>query len=102
MLRHFLASAPSKLTIPRTILPLALPAAYLVYLDRVIAKHLTTSTGVRNKKKRITAIPPGLHEPTTLPPEVASDDSEWVLAYERITSEPVDPSRLHHHDTPQP
>ncbi|KAG7289270.1 hypothetical protein NEMBOFW57_005635 [Staphylotrichum longicolle] len=102
MFRHFLTSPPSKLALSLAVLPLVLPVAYLVYLDRVIARHLTTSTGVRNKKKRMSAIPPGLHEPTTLPPKVASDDSEWVLAYERIVSEPVDPSRLHHHDTPQP
>ena len=102
MLRHFLTSPPpSKLAIGLAVLPLAIPITYLVYHDRVISNNLKTFTGIRNKKKRLTIpIPPDISKPATLPTEVASDDSEWVLAYERIVSQPVDPSSLphHHHD----
>jgi hypothetical protein len=76
------------------VLPLALPIAYLVYVDRTVAKQLKTATGIRNKKRRISSVPDHVSRPVTLPEEVGADKSEWILAYERIVSKPLLPSSL--------
>jgi hypothetical protein len=84
----------TKLAIGLAVLPLAISATYLAYLDRLVSKQCTTSTGVRNKKKRTNTIPPSTRRPATLPEEVEPQESEWVLAYERVVSQPLRPSSL--------
>ncbi|KAH6850541.1 hypothetical protein B0I37DRAFT_116335 [Chaetomium sp. MPI-CAGE-AT-0009] len=84
----------SKLAVCLAVLPLALPITYLIYLDRTVSKQLKTATGVRNKNRGISIVPAGASRPVTLPEEVGAEESEWVLAYERITSQPLPPSSL--------
>jgi hypothetical protein len=94
MLNIFSALPTSKLAIGLAILPLAIPIGYLSYLDRAVATQCKTATGIRDRRKRIATIPPTIPRPVTLPQEVDSDDSEWVLAYERIVSRPLDLSSI--------
>ncbi|KAK4032967.1 hypothetical protein C8A01DRAFT_40586 [Parachaetomium inaequale] len=102
MLPRYIALPSSKLAICLAILPLAIPVTYLLYTDRVISRQLKTATGLRDKKKRISTIPPDVPRPQTLPQEVESDDdSECVLAYERIVSQPLPPSSLLRHNPPE-
>ncbi|KAH6641172.1 hypothetical protein F5144DRAFT_484841 [Chaetomium tenue] len=90
-----LVNLPSpKLAVCLAVLPLALPVTYLIYLDRAVSKQLKTATGFRNKRTRISTIPAEVSRPTTLPEEVRADESEWILAYERITSKPLPQSSL--------
>jgi hypothetical protein len=84
----------AKLTIGLAVLPLAISATYLVYLDRLASKQCIASTGLRHKKKRTNTIPASIRKPATLPEEVESDESEWVLAYERVVSTPLHPPSL--------
>lgn len=96
MLNNLIALPPSKMPIGLAVLPLAIPITYLLYLNRSISEQCKTSTGVRYKRKRIATIPPDVPRPVTLPQDVEPDDSEWVLAYERIVSNPLQPSSLPH------
>ncbi|KAL2263510.1 hypothetical protein VTK26DRAFT_6411 [Humicola hyalothermophila] len=86
--------ATPKLAISLAVLPLAISATYLVYLRRVVSTECTVSTGLRNKKKRTNTLSSAVRRPVTLPQEVASDESEWVLAHERVVSRPLAPSAL--------
>jgi hypothetical protein len=89
MLNIFTALPSSKLAIGIAVLPLAIPIGYLLYLDRAVATQCKTATGIRDRRKRTATIPPNIPRPVTLPQEVEPNDSEWVLAYERIVSRPV-------------
>ncbi|KAK3297265.1 uncharacterized protein B0H64DRAFT_372654 [Chaetomium fimeti] len=84
----------SKLAVCLAVLPLALPVTYLIYLDRTVSKELKTATGVRNKNRGVSTVPAALSKPVTLPKEAGADESEWVLAYERIVSQPLPRSSL--------
>lgn len=94
MLNSFIALPSSKLAIGVAVLPLVIPAAYLLYLNRSVSKQCRKATGIRDKKKRIATLPPNVPRPVTLPQGIESDDSEWVLAYERIVSRAFHPSSL--------
>lgn len=94
MFSQFVNLPPPKVVACLAVLPLILPATYLIYLDRTVSKQLKTATGIRNNKRRIATIPASVLRPATLPEEVRADESEWVLAYERIVSKPLPPSRL--------
>ncbi|KAL1837877.1 hypothetical protein VTJ49DRAFT_3303 [Mycothermus thermophilus] len=100
MLPKLMPLSPSKLAITLAILPLTISATYLVYLNHRISRECTISASLRNKKKRINTLPPTLPLPTSLPREVASDESEeWILAHERVVlSRPLHPSALPSYD----
>lgn len=70
-------------------LPLTIPIAYLLYLNRATSHHTQTQTGLRDRKRCVSTIPPDVHRPVTLPKDVEHEDSEWVLTYERVVSKPV-------------
>ncbi|KAK3308434.1 uncharacterized protein B0T15DRAFT_491021 [Chaetomium strumarium] len=89
-----LSSLTSKWAIGLVVLPLVIPATYLLYLDRAVSKQFKTATGIRNRRKATRALPAEISRPKSLPPEVDSDDSEWVLACERVVSMPVRPRCL--------
>jgi hypothetical protein len=94
MLNNITALPSSKLAISLAVLPLAIPIGYLLYLDHAVTRQCKKATGICDRRKRIDAIPPSVPRPVTLPQEVEADDSEWVLAYERIVSRPLHPSSL--------
>ncbi|KAL2162965.1 hypothetical protein VTH06DRAFT_6801 [Thermothelomyces fergusii] len=89
------ALVPSKLAIGLAVLPVAIPVAYLLYLDRILSTRFRTVTGVRDKRRPSASdtspIPPDIPPPASLPEEVRADadGSEWVLACERVVSEPL-------------
>jgi hypothetical protein len=85
-----------KLAIGLAVLPLAISTGYLVYLNRLVRRECTISTGIRNKRKHVDTIPPNVCYPLNLPQEVAdAKDQEWVLAYERVVlSRPLHPAVL--------
>ena len=91
MLTKLTSLSSSKIAIGLVIIPLAIPITYLVYLDRVVSSRFKTVTGVRDKKKDpSSSTPSDLTKPISLPEEVRSEDPDqsWVLAYERVVSEP--------------
>ncbi|KAK4234115.1 hypothetical protein C8A03DRAFT_47484 [Achaetomium macrosporum] len=94
VLNSSLPSLTSKWAVGLIVLPLAVPVTYLLYLDRALSKQFKTATGIRNRKKLASALPPAISRPNSLPPEVDSDDSEWVLVCERVVSMPVRPYHL--------
>ncbi|VUC33748.1 unnamed protein product [Clonostachys rosea] len=90
--------APSRsVSIALIAAPLAIPAIYLAFLTYNISRNTKSSSGIRHPKggsqfllqrhgedEKVT---PG--KPASLPEDVRSDDSDWVLAYERVASVPV-------------
>jgi hypothetical protein len=94
MLSNLLALPTSRYAIGLAILPVAIPLTYLLYLDRAVKEKYSVETGLRSRTQRVSTIQPtALTPPTTLPHDVLDNKSEWVLAYERVTSEPVQLSR---------
>ncbi|KAL2022362.1 hypothetical protein VTK56DRAFT_5429 [Thermocarpiscus australiensis] len=89
MLSNLLPFPMSKLTIGLAILPVAIPVAYLFYLDRVVSKEFKVETGLRGRKQRTSTTQPVPRRPVTLPQDVETDDSTWVLAHERVVSQPL-------------
>lgn len=75
------------------VLPLIIAVVYLLYLARQVSAQLKSETGIRDRKRRISSIPPGARRPVSLPRDVSDDDdddgSAWVLAYERVVSKPT-------------
>ncbi|KAL9941492.1 hypothetical protein D7B24_004243 [Verticillium nonalfalfae] len=85
------------------LLPITLGAVYLYLLERRIARAATLSSGRRAHRPSAAAAasssaaaetPP---LPLSLPQDVASDPSTWVLAYERAVSNPVPARRVSRH-----
>ncbi|KAK4118766.1 hypothetical protein N657DRAFT_650960 [Parathielavia appendiculata] len=83
-----------RLAIGIAVLPLAVSATYLVYLNRLVSRLCTASTRLRDRNKGANRLPPALRKPVTLPQEVEAEESEWILAYERIASQPVPRSSI--------
>lgn len=94
MFSKFVNFPSPRLAVCLAVLPVALPVTYLIYLDHAVSKQLNTATGVRNKRRRTSTVPANVTRPITLPEEVRADESEWILAYERITSKAFAPSSL--------
>ncbi|KAG7124955.1 hypothetical protein HYQ45_013505 [Verticillium longisporum] len=90
------------------LLPITLGAVYLYLLERRIARATTLSSGRRAHRPSAAAssssaaaaaeTPP---LPLSLPQDVASDPSTWVLAYERAVSNPVPARRVSQHQQQQ-
>lgn len=87
------------------LLPVVVPAVYLLHINRSVSKRTKTSSGRRSppSKGQSTTTPdralastsPALPwTPASLPADVKDDDSEWVLAYERVVSHPLPASTL--------
>ncbi|KAL2755744.1 hypothetical protein ACRALDRAFT_1064236 [Sodiomyces alcalophilus JCM 7366] len=90
-------------TLALALLPVAIPAVYLLYLSRVVSKNTQSSSGCRIPRKTqpsSSATPSSSSEsttpwnPVTLPEDVRADDSQWILAYERVVSHPIPTSSL--------
>lgn len=78
-------------SIPLFIIPVALPAAYLLYRTWKITSCTTVTTGRQGAGR--TPPPP---RPIALPADVCADDgSQWVVTYECVVSRPVSTSELH-------
>lgn len=76
-------------TVALIALPVAIPVAYLVYVNHAIRKSTTSTAGRRD--------PDSSHQPrdpASLPADVKSDSSQWVVAYERVVSNPIPTSSL--------
>ncbi|KAH6693570.1 hypothetical protein F5X68DRAFT_45787 [Plectosphaerella plurivora] len=75
------------------LLPVVIPAVYILHLKRTVSKQTTTTSGRRSSKHAAdNALPATSSTPWTpisLPPEVKDDDSQWVLAHERVVSRPI-------------
>ena len=79
------------------LLPVAATTTYLLILNARVSKSTSSTAGRRARAPSgsfIAAIPSSIPKPVSLPEDVAADDSDWVLAYERITSDPVKLSSL--------
>lgn len=76
--------------------PVVLPSLWLYGLSRSVASK-TTSTVGRRRRRGSAALDQQQQQPPPQPfsvPDKVSDDSEWELAYERITSHPIPASAL--------
>lgn len=93
-MRNIAALLTSKPAVSLALLPLAAPVVYLLYLNHAVSRECKAESGILDRKKRIAAIPANILRPVSLPQEVKTDDSEWVLAYERIVSRSFHPSSL--------
>ncbi|PKS05580.1 hypothetical protein jhhlp_008098 [Lomentospora prolificans] len=74
------------------LLPVAATATYLVSLNRRVSKSTSAVSGQRSRSPSGTftsSIPLSTAKPVSLPEDVASDDSEWVLSYERVVMNPI-------------
>ncbi|CRK15787.1 hypothetical protein BN1723_010789, partial [Verticillium longisporum] len=87
------------------LLPITLGAVYLYLLERRIARAAMLSSGRRahrpsaaSSSSAAAATPP---LPLSLPQDVASNPSTWVLAYERAVSNPVPARRVSQHQAQQ-
>ncbi|KAH7374845.1 hypothetical protein B0T11DRAFT_3747 [Plectosphaerella cucumerina] len=80
------------------ILPVVLPAVYILHLNRRVSKQTTKTSGRRSPKSSpdsaLLSTSPTPCTPFSLPPEVKDDESEWVLAYEKVVSHPIAASAL--------
>lgn len=80
------------------IIPIILPTAYILYLNRTVSKQTSSSTGRRSRsggdKDTAAASSPTPWLPASLPEDVRPVDSDWVLAFERVVSRPVPVSSL--------
>lgn len=96
------------------LVPLAAPAAYALYLNRTLSRQVTFSSGLRRRHSPKAAkgsgvsdsstspaagdsaslIPADVRRPVSLPGDVASDSSDYVLAYDRVVSQPIPFSSL--------
>lgn len=84
----FIMQRPS---IPLFIVPVAVPAAYLIYLSWKITSQTTVTTG----RQRADGASPPPPRPVSLPAEVCADDgSQWIVSYERVVSKPVSTSEI--------
>jgi len=73
-------------------IPTTLIAAYLLYLNHKVSPQVIAGTRVRHTPwNKFTSI---TRKPTCTPPDVANENSEWILAEERVTSRPVALSHL--------
>ena len=81
-------------TVALIALPVAIPVAYLFYLSRAIRKSTTSTTGRRDQPRLTGSEPHQPRDPASLPAEVKSDSSQWVVAYERVVSNLVPISSL--------
>lgn len=73
------------------LLPVVVPTAYLLYLRRKVSGKTRSSSGRRTPQTPESPLP---SKPISLPPYVASNDSKWVLAYERVVSDNVPASDI--------
>ncbi|KAK4443768.1 hypothetical protein QBC34DRAFT_443118 [Podospora aff. communis PSN243] len=73
--------------------PLTITAAYLLYLNHNVSPHITATTKLRRtpSDKSLSGIP----KPKCIPPDVADENSPYILAYERVTSHPLSLSKFH-------
>ncbi|GAB1319400.1 hypothetical protein MFIFM68171_09610 [Madurella fahalii] len=94
MIRNLIPMPSFRPAIGLVVLPLTIPVAYLLYLDRAVKRHCKTATGIRNGKKGIVSLPANVRRPVTLPQGIEAEDSKWVLACERVISEPLHTSSL--------
>ena len=81
--------------LPFIILPVALPAAYLLYLSWKVTRTTSAKRGQYDSSApdSDTDSSPGM--PFSIPAEVIEDDgSRWVVSYERVVSDPVLVSNL--------
>lgn len=88
-----------RLSIPLLILPVAVPAAYLVYLSWKITSRTTISTGragYRDKSAEPAGPTLSPSRPISLPADINIDssDSQWIVTYERVVSRPVPMSNI--------
>ncbi|KAI9166405.1 hypothetical protein HJFPF1_02506 [Paramyrothecium foliicola] len=64
-----------------------LPVTYFIYFAHSVRSSTTSFNGVRKpRSNKAPALPP---MPASLPDDVKSDNSDWVLAYERVVSHPM-------------
>ena len=85
---------PSRNTVVAVVsTPALLSIAYFAYLSHTVRRNTKSITGVR-KSKELEKDTSKLQLPRSLPDDVRSDDSTWVLAYERVVSHPISPSSL--------
>ncbi|KND90698.1 hypothetical protein TOPH_04592 [Tolypocladium ophioglossoides CBS 100239] len=95
MASAFHASLGRSTTVALIVLPIAIPVAYLVCLNRAIRKSTTSIARRRDQPPSLS--PESSHQPrdpASLPADVKSDSSQWVVAYERVVSNPISTSSL--------
>ncbi|KAJ3473495.1 hypothetical protein NLG97_g10273 [Lecanicillium saksenae] len=84
------------------LLPVVLPAVYVVYLNLTIRRTTSCSSGQLNpppSSGTSTAASSPAAAPITpesLPEEVAANPGDWVVCYERVVSRPLSASSLVH------
>ncbi|CAH0034557.1 unnamed protein product [Clonostachys rhizophaga] len=94
----FIKLSPSRnVSIALIAAPLVIPVIYMAFLTHNISRSTKSSNGTQYQKggpQRLVQrhgenenIMPG--KPASLPDDVRSEDSDWVLTYERVTSAPV-------------
>lgn len=75
------------------LIPIILPAAYVFCLKRAVASNTSSVSGCRHSSKqgkgRPTPSTPTPSLPVSIPEDVRVADSDWVLAFERVTSSHV-------------
>ncbi|KAK0622332.1 hypothetical protein B0T14DRAFT_147438 [Immersiella caudata] len=73
--------------------PLTITATYLLYLNYKVSPHVTAATKIRRSPSDKTLF--GILKPTCIPSDVADENAQCILAYERVTSQPLPQSQLH-------
>ncbi len=92
-------SSPNRLVLV-TLGTVALTTAYVLYLKRSISQHVASSHGTRVPATKSTKtggpddFPKGTQVPSVVPPEVASQNSDQILSFERIVSNPISASKV--------
>lgn len=78
-----------------TIIPVAAPVFYALYMNWTISRQTTSNTGrlpADQATSRSKRWPP--EPPKSLPEEIEQDSSKWIVAYERVVSRPISPDCL--------
>ncbi|KAK0639656.1 hypothetical protein B0T16DRAFT_246927 [Cercophora newfieldiana] len=73
-------------------IPTTLTAIYLLSLHRDVSQHVIAETKLRQSRAGKTLS--SIRKPNCMPTDVADDNSEWIVAYERVTSRPIPVSHL--------
>lgn len=85
-------------SIPFIIIPVALPAAYLLYLSWAVTSRTTVTigqAGSRDSSSQAASRASTPSRPISLPADVdENSDSQWVVTYERVVSLPVSVSNI--------
>ncbi|KAJ6787755.1 hypothetical protein PWT90_04014 [Aphanocladium album] len=77
------------------LLPVVLPAVYVVYLNWTVRCTTTCSSGQLNPSLSATSNN-APNTPRSLPEEVTANPHDWVVCYERVVSRPLSAASLAH------